>query len=140
MIFLKRIFNSKLSIITFLVLPASIVLIIIAWVYILFFNNAPANPEVLSTSSIIQTSIVLETQNSEITTSTKFENFNSKISFDDLEKPKSTIQSQSSIVSLKSSVVSTPELDATEIGSLLTKVELLDNNDDKGLDDQILEN
>ena len=140
MIFLKHIFNSKLSIITFLVLPAVIILIIIAWVYILFFNNAPANPEVTNTSSTIQTSIVLETQNSNLTTSSKFESLGSKISFDDLEKPKSTLQSQSSTVALTSPVASTPELDATEIGSLLNRVELLDNNDDKGLDDQILEN
>ena len=127
MIFLKHIFNSKLSIITFLVLPAVIILIIIAWVYILFFNNAPANPEVTNTSSTIQTSIVLETQNSNLTTSSKFESLGSKISFDDLEKPKSTLQSQSSTVALTSPVASTPELDATEIGSLLNRVELLDN-------------
>lgn len=106
----------------------------------LFFTSSkPATVESI-TSEIVQTS-----SESKILVTTTVQNsakFNiNKPSFNDLEQPKSiTNQSQSSIIALTSPIASTPEVVATEIGTLLDKIESLDNNDDIALDNQILEN
>lgn len=123
-----------------MVLPLFLILLTVAWVYMLFFTSSkPATVESI-TSEIVQTS-----SESKILVTTTVQNsakFNiNKPSFNDLEQPKSiTNQSQSSIIALTSPIASTPEVVATEIGTLLDKIESLDNNDDIALDNQILEN
>jgi cytoskeletal protein RodZ len=66
MSYIKNIFGSKLSVITLIVLPFFLVLIILAWVYMLFFNNSNPSPQTID--------LPIETQ-----TSSSLENFTKKI-------------------------------------------------------------
>jgi hypothetical protein len=128
-----------MKILTFVVLPIFIILLIAAWIYMIFFANSTTTPQEQSISSVVEIDKIQDfvtNKTSQISTSKN----TTKASFDDLEKPKSTTNSQSSIVALTSPVASTPEIDATEIMTLLDKIELLDSNEDATLDSQILEN
>ena len=136
----KNIFSSKLSVVAFVIFPIFLILLIVAWIYMLFFNNASViSPDQVSilTSEISSTAKIeiIQTPLSSLPKSNT-----TKASFDDLEKPKSAINSQSSTVILTSPIATTPELDVVEITTLLDKIQLLDNNDDASLDNQILEN
>jgi cytoskeletal protein RodZ len=139
MSFFQNLFSSKMKILTFVVLPIFIILLIAAWIYMIFFANSTTTLQEQSASSVVEIGSIQDfvTNKSTQISSSKS---TTKASFDDLEKPKSTTNSQSSIVALTSSVASTPEIDATEIMTLLDKIELLDSNEDATLDNQILEN
>jgi cytoskeletal protein RodZ len=138
MSYIKNIFGSKLSVITLIVLPFFLVLIILAWVYMLFFNNSNPSPQTIDLPIETQTSSSLENFTKKILQSSKSNS--SKTTFDALENPKIVTKTSSSSITLTSPVSSTPEIDVAEINTLLDKIESLDNNDDIALDNQILEN
>lgn len=139
--FFQNIFSSKLSIITFIVFPIFLVLIVLAWIYMLFFSNTTSITQDQANNLNIESSSTLKIELSQSLPSSLPKSKTSKVSFDDLEKPKSAINSQSATISVTSPVASTPQLDVIEITTLLNKIQLLDNNnDDAALDNQILEN
>jgi hypothetical protein len=137
--FLNNILSSKVSILTFLVLPFFLVMLVAAWIYMLFFGSG-ANPQVDPTQNLdsITSSIADQTPiNSTINSATK--SSSPKASFEDLETAKSAASVSKSATALSSPIASTPELDAAEITKLLGQVESL-NTSDAALDNQILEN
>jgi hypothetical protein len=137
MSFFQNLFSSKLRILAFVIFPIVILILALAWVYLLFFNstNNASQEKVMrlesnSISKQITSQINLSYSSKSIT----------KATFEDLNIPKTFVNSKSSAIILTSPVASTPELDATEINTLLDNIESMDNNDDAALDNQILEN
>jgi hypothetical protein len=135
--FFNNIFSSKLRILTFIVLPSVIMLLILAWVYLLFFGPTTPQKQIQSPELEITNSVYLALSSTTTNSSTKN---NVKSTFGDLDKTESKVSSQSSVIKLTSPVAATPETDSSQIVSLLDNIETLDNNDDVSLDNQILEN
>jgi hypothetical protein len=140
MSFSQIFFSSKLRILTFVVFPIFIILIVCAWAYMLFFNNSVSPSVDQNQNSLVEISSAMEQTTSKKDSITYSKGVGTKVSFDDLEKPKSASVLKSSIIAATSPIPSTPELDAVEISTLLETIETLGNDDDISLDNQILEN
>lgn len=93
-----------------------------------------------SSSSLIEVNTPPDQIISQTIQTSSSKNNSTKASFDDLEKSKSSIKSQSSTIILSSPLASTPKEDIVELNTLLDKIDSFDNNDDLALDDQILQN
>ena len=140
MSFFKNILSSKLSVITFIVLPFFIVLLVLAWVYMFFFQVPSLMSQDQSTSPLVEVNTPPNQFISQVTQTSSSKTNSTKASFDDLEKSKPSIKSQSSIIILSSPIKSTPEADVVEINTLLDKINMLDNDNDAVIDNQILQN
>ncbi len=136
----KNIFSSKLSIITLVILPTFIVLLILAWIYMLFFNipstisQDPQNNSLVATSNSSDQIIAQTSQNS------VSQKKPTNVSFNDLEKLNSSKTLQNITTLPISLLASPPELVFDELNTLLAKIESLDINDDAALDNQIIQN
>ena len=140
MSFFKNILSSKLSVITFIVLPIFIILLVLVWAYMFFFKVPSMMSQDQSSSSLIEVNTPPDQIISQTIQTSSSKNNSTKASFDDLEKSKSSIKSQSSTIILSSPLASTPKEDIVELNTLLDKIDSFDNNDDLALDDQILQN
>ena len=80
-----------------------------------------------SSSSLIEVNTPPDQIISQIIQTSSSKNNSTKASFDDLEKSKSSIKSQSSTIILSSPLASTPEEDIVELNTFLDKIDSFDN-------------
>jgi exonuclease VII small subunit len=134
-IFSKTI-NSKLKLVTFVILPVIIITLVILGIYLVTSQNKTTQEIGQVVSELEQNS----QQTSSVTSEIETADISRNKSFDELNNSSKTAKTTSSIIALSSPIANSPEQDLKEVETILDKLESTDLSGDQTLDAQIISN